>query len=62
MLAAPARTTPGRQEALGPGASPPRGPGQLSGQQAHVFSVPEVISSVTSTMHRFPLALDSQKS
>lgn len=35
---------------------------QSSGSGAYVFSVPEVISSVTSTMHRLPLALDSQKS
>lgn len=30
--------------------------------ETHVFNVPDVISSVTKTMHFFPLTGDSQKS
>lgn len=45
-----------------PGAKPTLRPSQPGRRRAHVFSVPDVISSVTSTMQRLPLAEDSQKS
>lgn len=44
---------------LPPPASPPT---TTTGQRAHVLSVPEVMSSVTSTMQTWPLSTDFHES